>query len=97
MAFDLSGSVRKTADGVVGTSGRPIRVWNATWLSGGTAAILQLRNGTAVTDDLYVNEKGLAAYSETINFDRGLLFPDGCWYDHDANASSAIISYSEEL
>ena len=97
MAFDVTGSVRKTANGAVGRSGKSTRVWSASLLCGHGNSFLQLRNGTSEADDLYTNASAaLGVFSQHINFENGLLFPSGCYYDHDANASSAIIEFAQE-
>ena len=91
-----SGSERKTADGAVGPSGTPIRVYSGTILSGATAGKLILKNGTGIADDAYTYQIGVANGSVTVNFEGGLRFPDGCYYDHDSNASASIIEFSVE-
>ena len=90
------GSVALTADSAVGTSGNPIRVFSATWTSGATAGILQLRNGTADTADSYTFLEGTAYLSKVQTWEGGLRFPKGCFYDHDSNIGRAVIEYVEE-
>lgn len=89
------GSVRLTADGVVGRSGSGIRVHNVVLLAGaGGAGELVLRNGTADTATAYVTEAGTAASkTKTYNFIGGLVFPDGCFYDADSNNAAIVASY----
>jgi hypothetical protein len=87
------GSVRLTGDSNI-SAGRPTRVYTVNWVSGGTAGILQLRNGTADTDDLYYESDGIINQGDTITFEGGLYFPDGLFYDHDANTVQATISYT---
>lgn len=96
MSFDLSGSVRKTADGIVGPSGKPIRVWNATVFSGGTAAKFLLRNGTDASGDPWIGFSGSVSTGVSGDWHEGRRFPDGCFYDHDTNATGAIIEFSVE-
>jgi len=93
----MSGSVEYTADGVVGPSGAAVRVYNATWLSGTTAGDFTLRTGTTTAGDVIVQEPGAADHTETINFERGLLFPDGCYVDFDANTTRATIEFRTEM
>lgn len=91
-----SGSVRLTADGVVGPSGRPIRVFSAVMLSGaGGAGELVLRSGTADTGAAYVTEAGTAA-SKTKTYifgDYGLVFPSGCFFDIDTNTAAVVVNF----
>lgn len=89
------GSVRLTADGAVGTSGSPTRVYSVVMLSGaGGAGTLVLRNGTSASGTVYVQEDGTAASkTKTYNFCGGLLFPSGCFFDIDTNTDAIVIDY----
>lgn len=98
MSQGVTGSQRLTADGVVGVSGRPIRVWCVEMTNGAAAGQLVLRNGTADTDTVYVIKAGTAAtISDTYNWARGILFPAGCFFDKDANTASVVVMYEDEL
>ena len=90
-----SGSVYLAADGVVGISARPCRVFNATWLSDGTARDLVLRNGNTDGGTVYVQEPGTISKTKTIEFEGGLLFPNGCFFDI-GSATSAVIGFVME-
>lgn len=93
----MHGSVRLTGDGAVGRSGNPIRVYSAVILSGsGGAGTLVLRNGTADTGTVYVQEDGTAASkSKTYPFGEGLTFPGGCFFDKDANIDAVVVEYED--
>lgn len=93
------GSQRLTADGVVGPSGKPIRVFNVTWLSGaGGPGELVLENGTAASSTNWIVQDGSAASkSDTLNFEGGLLFADGCYFDKDANVAAIVVEYRVEV
>lgn len=91
----MSGSTYLTADGVVGTSGKPIRVLSATFLSDGTAGIFVLRNGAADTATVYVQHGGTISQTVTVNFGAGLTFPAGCFFDKGTNVVSAAIEYEQ--
>ena len=97
MAFP-SGTVRVTADGVVGTSGKPIRLWTVSLISGaGGASTLILRNGTVVGDTAYEQIDGSAASKATTKtYEGGLLFPAGLYADVDANVGYATFAISVE-
>lgn len=91
-----AGAEIKTADAVVGRSGKPLRVYSVTWLSGGSAGTLVLRNGTVDTDNAHVTIAGTISQTKTQDWYGGLLFPAGCFYDHDSNTTRAIIMCEEE-
>lgn len=93
----VPGSTRVTADGIIGTSGKPIRVFSVHLISGGTAGIVNLRNGTLVSDTIWAQVTGTASTGITVNFGGGMRFPDGLYYDEDANVTSTIIVYTEEF
>lgn len=97
----MPGSVLKVADGVVGTSGKPVRVFNINILSGGTAGQVKLYNGIAATGTLYIHEV-CPTVSSGNGFDygkEGFLFPSGCFYEEvvDANVTSTLISFKVEV
>ena len=56
-----------------------------------------LRNGTAVTDTIYVDEVGSSNTGKTVNFGNGFHFPAGGYVDVDSNVTSVIVSYDEVL
>lgn len=90
------GSGYYTADSAVGRSGQPCRVYSATWLSDGTARDLVLRNGTADTATIYVQSTGIISKTVTVNWEGGLLFPAGCFFDI-GSAVSATIEFRNEM
>jgi hypothetical protein len=91
-----SGSQRVTSDTVLGNSGNPVRVYSINWLSGAAAGTLVLRNGATDTSTVYLQKVGTALDSQIIVFDEGLRFPAGCFYDHDANTTFAVIEFETE-
>ena len=91
-----SGSVTVTGDSAIGPSGKPIRVWNATVLSDGTARDLVLRNGTTDSDTALVTHGGVASKSSTANFAGGLLFPSGCFCDYTASSVNVTVEFEVE-
>ena len=98
MAYEaIHGSVRVTADSVVGRSGSPLRVFSVTWLSGAAGGELVLRNGTDATGTIYVQQDGTAGKTVVQSWDEGLLFPNGCFFDKDANVTAAVIECRNEL
>jgi hypothetical protein len=96
-ALGTTTTVYKTADSAIGTSGARIRVFSASWLSDGTARALVLRNGTADTDQIYVNAAGTISTTVTLNFGReGMVFGSGCFLDFTASMVNALITYRVE-
>lgn len=91
------GSQRLTADGVVGVSGKPIRIYSAVMLSGsGGAGELVLRSGTADTGTLYFQEDGTAAsHTKIYNFGEGFYFPAGCFFDKDTNTDAVVVNFEQ--
>lgn len=95
------GSVLMATDGaVVGTSGKPIRVFSIAVLSGGTAGEVKLYNGTSTSGDLYIHEIcPVVSTSNQFNYgSAGILFPAGCFYDEvvDANVTSTLVTFELE-
>ena len=86
-----------TADVAVGTSGKPIRVFSVHLISGGTASTGLLKNGTSTSGTLYLQVDGVASKSATLNISGGARFPNGCFFDADANITSAAVVYTEEF
>lgn len=96
--IDQHGAVRYTADGAVGPSGANIRVYSATALSGGTAGILVLRNGTTDSANIWVQQTApVVSNTFTINFEGGLLFTGGCFFDKDTNITAVVVEFRVEL
>ena len=90
-----SGSQLLTADGVVGVSGRAVRVFSVHIISGGTAAVVSFKNGTAAGDTSWVTETGTISTGKTVDFGcNGILFPAGCFVDCDTNTTSVLVNYS---
>lgn len=84
-------------DAVVGTSGKPTRVFSLNFLSDGTAGILILRNGTSTGGTAFVQENGVVSSGKTVAYGpNGILFPAGCFLDVDAHCTAGVVSYSQE-
>ena len=90
----ISGRAALSADSVVGPSGKKIRVWSVSLISGGSAGELILRNGTTASGTLEFELTGTANAGTHQSFETGRLFPDGCFYDHNGNNTIAVISYT---
>lgn len=94
-----SGTQLIVADGVVGTSGKPVRIFSIHILSGaGGAAVVNLRSGTAVGGTIRIKETGTIDTGKTFSYGKyGHLFEAGCFCDVDANTTSVAVNYSQEL
>ena len=92
-----SGSAVLAASSVVGTSGAPIRLFQVTILSDGTAGVVTIHNGTDTDGQEFVIPTCVISKSVTVQFgEEGLLFPAGCYYEADAHAIRAVLTYREE-
>lgn len=86
-----------TSDVVIGTSGKPTRVFAMSFVSGGTAGVILLRNGTSTAGTAFVREDGVISSGKTIQYGTtGILFPAGCFLDLDANVTAGVVSFSQE-
>lgn len=98
MSNTIGGTQNITADGVLGTSGQPVRIYSVSLLSAASAGVVSLRAGTTVGGTIIVTLTGSAVSTTTVfNFEQiGLWFPTGCFVDIDANTTSVAISYVQE-
>jgi len=95
--FGASGSTYLAGDGVVGASGKKVRVFQATWLSDGTARDLVLRNGIADTATIWTTAAGTISKTVTLDFGpEGILFPNGCFFDI-GSAVSGVFTHRVEV
>jgi len=91
-----SGTTLVTADSSVGVSGKPFRLFSYSMLSGATAGVVQLRNGTSTSGVIQKQIDGVISKSVDGEFVNGLLFPLGLFVDVDANVASISINGSSE-
>lgn len=90
------GTTKITADGVVGQSGKPTRIYSVSLVSGGSASTLALYSGTSTGGTLLDQVDGTASQSVTKNYAGGLLFPAGCFADVDSNVSYVTFGHMQE-
>lgn len=91
-----SGSKYLAADGVIGVSAKPVRIYSVEVLSGGTAGVLVLRNGSTASGTIYVQQTcATVSETNTFNWCGGLTFPDGCFFDKDTNVTSVVVNYEQ--
>lgn len=86
-----------TADGILGVSGTPVRIFAIHILSsGGGASAVSLRSGTTVGGTVWVTETGTVSTGKTFSYGtQGILFPNGCFVDVDANTTSVAVTYCQ--
>lgn len=96
--MQYGGTQLVTADGVVGTSGSPVRIYAIHILSGaGGSGTVQLRSGTGASGTIYVQEAGTANEGRTVLFGTcGYFFPSGCYADIDSDVTSVAVSYIQQ-
>ena len=90
------GSQRITADGVIGVSGAPTRVYGLIIQSGAIAGVVNVYNGTDTTGTIILPTiSGAANQGKAVEGipAEGIYFPAGCYVDIDANTTSVIAQY----
>jgi len=94
MAGRVHGSAYLTTSGAVGIAGKPKMIYSIHVISGGTVAVVNLKNnGTGGTS--YIQETGVVSKGQTFNYSEGFFFPTDCYYTADGNQTSVLISYEE--
>jgi len=95
----LPGVVRLTADGLVGGSGKVIRVYSVHMVAAsGTACVAILKEGTSDSGVATAQVNAAISSGSTTNFAGGLLFKDGCFCDVTFNSGDYItIIYTEQV
>lgn len=92
--MDRVGYQRITADAQIGTG--PVAIYGLNIISGGSASTLALRNGTSVAGTIIIQETGAVSQGSSFSYGgKGIVFPDGCFADADANISAATIWYRQ--
>lgn len=94
----MPGIQRVTADGVVGISGQPIRVYSLHVVAGGGGAtVVTLYNGTSSGGTAQIQLNAATSVAQSLDFSQGIQFPAGCFADVDTNTSYLLISYIQEV
>ncbi len=90
------GSQQRSSDGVIGTSGKKIRLYQIIVHSGASGGVVQLRNGTTTGGTEYDEVNGTASISVSASYAGGLFFPDGLFIDLDANTVYVTCIFEQE-
>lgn len=90
-----SGTQFFTAAGVVGASGKAVRVFSIVVVSDGTAGVTTVRNGTSSGGTAYdiitgTVSTGAIRYYGT----QGVVFAAGCYIDADAHSVGVTVSFN---
>lgn len=92
-------SVSNQTNIAIGRVGKPIRVYDAYAISGGTATTVKLYNGIDSSGSDYTQIDGIISKSSVlpISSSQGLLFPNGCFAVVDSNTVNLVVSFVVEL
>lgn len=90
------GSQKITADGVIGTSGRKIRVYGFIVRAGGSDTVVAVHDGTSTSGAQVDAINVSASTTNRVTYPGGLLMTNGCYLNVDANTSFVVAIYSHE-
>ena len=94
----MAGSVRITAAGVVGVSGKPVRIFGFTMRSGaGGSGLITLYSGTSTSGtEKYRLQGNTDASADKVFPTEGKHFPAGCYADLDGDVIYVDFDYVQE-
>lgn len=94
--MDGIGYARFTDDGQVGSGA--VIVFGMNIISGATAGVVALRNGTGTGDTIVIQEVGTSDAGASKHYGgNGIIFPSGCFCDIDANVTAVTVWYKDVL
>jgi len=88
--YGTPGTLFLTADTDV-SGGRPVRVWCVHEIYGAGAVGSVLRNGTDASGDAYIQLNASDSTGITTDFNEGVLFEDGLFFDEGTSVTSIVI------
>lgn len=92
----FGGTQNVTADALIDEAGKATRIF-AIHVISGTASVVALRTGEAVSGAIWIQETGTANTGKTFSYGQyGALFPNGCFCDVDANIVSCQVEFAQE-
>ena len=93
----MSGTQQRTTDGVIGTSGKKIRVYGfIVRATAGGVSVVNIYDGTSTSGTLMDVINLAASTTERPMYAGGLLLPNGCFVDVDANTSFVTALFEQE-
>ncbi len=90
------GSQKRTTDGVIGVSGKPVRVFGFIVSADSSGAVVAVYDGTSTGGTVMDSLVGAASVSTRISYPGGLLFPNGCYLDIDSHTTYIVAIYTQE-
>jgi len=90
------GSQKRTTDGVIGTSGKKIRLYGLICRAGGSDAVVALHDGTSTAGAQMDAINITASTTNRVSYPGGLYLGSGCFIDVDANTSFVVAIYEQE-
>lgn len=90
------GSQKRTDDGVIGTSGKKIRIYGFIVRAGGSDTSVEVYNGTTAADTLVDVIAASANTTTRIMYAGGMLLGSGCFINVDANTSFVTAILEQE-
>lgn len=98
MAIITAGTKQLTASGEVGATGKPVRVYSFSVLSGGTAGTSTLKNNGSSGTTLFTYTCSTVSTDNIFNLGTaGMLFPLGCYWTKDTNSTDIKVNYTNEF
>ena len=93
----MAGRARLTASAVVGTSGKPQRIWGYSFRSGaGGPGVIKFYNGTAATDtEVFATAGSPDDVKEGVFGQQGKFFGSGCFISLDSDVSYVEVEYEQ--
>ncbi len=90
------GSQKRTTDGVIGTSGKKIRLYGIIVASDSSGSAVALYDGTTTGGVLMDTITGAASVSTRVNYPGGLLFNSGLFIDLDGTHTTYVTAIYEQ-
>ena len=90
------GAQKRTTDGVIGVSGKKIRVYGFLVSADSSGAVVAVYDGVDTSGVLMDSLVGAASVVTRISYPGGLLFNSGCYIDIDAHTTSVVAIYEQE-
>lgn len=96
MSLGIGGSITKTSDGELFSTGDACRVFSMHIISGSSGGVVSLKDGGS-SGTTRIQETGQAGTGKTFSYPGGKRFNSGCYVDLDSNVTSVDIETIKEL